>query len=57
MKIVELHYDGESRYFNVNNISAFHKYKNYTYVYVLGDGNAFYVDESPEEIMDKILDN
>ena len=57
MKIVELHYDGESRYFNVNNINAFHKYKNYTYVYVLGDGDAFYVDESPEEIMGKILDN
>ncbi len=57
MKFIELHYDGASRYFNVNNISAFHKYdEKYTYVYVVGDENAFYVDESPEDIMSIILD-
>ena len=56
MKIIKLHYNGESRYFNADNISAFHKYDKYTWVYVVGDRDAFYADESPEEIVAKILD-
>lgn len=57
MKIIKLHYNKEPRYFNVDNISAFHKYSsNLTYVFVVGDEGAFHVDESPEEIMNKILD-
>lgn len=54
MKIIKLHYNGESRYFNVDNISAFHKGTNSTWVYVIGDDDAFHVDESPEEIVVKI---
>lgn len=56
MKIIELHYNGKRRYFNVDNISEFHKCnEDYTYVYIVGDDDAFYIDESPEEIMSKIL--
>ena len=54
MTFIELHYKGNPRLIAVNRISALGCDKNDTFIWLVGDTDCFYVDESYDEIKSKL---
>ena len=54
MTFIELHYDGNPRLIAINNISALGCNEKETFMWLIGDSSALYVDESYDEIKNKL---
>lgn len=54
MTFIELHYGGNPRLIAINKISALGCDKQDTYIWLNGDSDALYVDESYDEIKNKL---
>jgi hypothetical protein len=54
MTFIELHYNGNPRLIAVSRISALGRDSEDTFIWLLGDTNCFYVDESYDEIKNKL---
>ena len=54
MTFIELHYEGNPRLIAVNRISALGCDENDTFIWLVGDTDCLYVDESYYEIKSKL---
>ena len=54
MTFIELHYGGNPRLIAINKISALGCDEQDTYIWLNGDSDALYVDESYDEIKNKL---
>ena len=54
MSFIELHYNGYPRLIAINRISAIGHDHEDTFIWLLGDTDCFYVDESYDEIKTKL---
>lgn len=54
MIFIELHSDGNPRSININRISAIGCDRDDTYIWLAGDPECFYVDESYDEIKSRL---
>ena len=54
MTFIELHYKGDPRLIAINRISAIGGDSQDTFIWLNGDSDALYVDESYEEIKNKL---
>jgi hypothetical protein len=50
MSFIELHWNGDPRLIAINRISALGCDNNDTFIWLVGDPDCFYVDETYEEI-------
>lgn len=54
MNFIELHYHGNPRLIAINNISAIGYDDNDTFIFLIGDPDCLYVDESYDKIKNKL---
>ena len=54
MTFIELHYHGDPRLIAINRISAIGCDSKDTFIWLLGDTDCFYVDESYDDIKNKL---
>lgn len=54
MSFIELHWNGKPRLIAIDKISALGCDSNDTYIWLAGDPDCFYVDETYEEIKDRL---
>ena len=54
MTFIELHYGGEPRLIAVSRISAIGRNAKETFIWLIGDPDCLYVDESYEDIKNKL---
>lgn len=55
MNVIELHYNGCPRLIFIDKISALVSDDASTFIYLVGDPGCFYVDESYDEIKNKLF--